>query len=157
MEPTTTPYIHHISFAVADPGRVAEALARLLGATVMRFPVHAGSYMVNRGGPFGPGIELYPLGVELVRDAATETVAFRTVDAAGPLSGHSATHAAISVPATEQEIYAVAAEQGWPARRMQRGPFDFVELWVEGRVMLELFPADLEKRPRFGGGGPPGP
>lgn len=148
------PKIHHFSIAAADPERVAGALAEILGGRVWPFPAHAGSFMAITGGPLDVGIEVYPLGVELVQDETSRQVTFHRPEVA---ARHTATHAAISVPATQAAIEAVAAREGWTAQRVQRGPFDFVELWVEDRVMLELFPSDIEHKLRFGPGAGPGP
>lgn len=147
--------IHHFSLAVQEPERVARALGEIIGGRVITFPAHAGSFMVATGGPLDPAIELYPLDVELVPHEATRTVSFRQNPSP---SRHTATHVAMSVPATEAQIHAVAAREGWTSQRVQRGPFDFVELWVEERIMLELFPSDIEKKLRFpaGGGRPQG-
>ncbi|MEZ4297986.1 MAG: hypothetical protein R3B70_23720 [Polyangiaceae bacterium] len=150
--------IHHFSISAVEPERVARALAEILGGRVWAFPAHAGSFMATTGGPLDVGIEVYPLGVELVQDSATKQVTFER--SAAP-SRHTATHAAISVPATTATIESIAEREGWTAQRVQRGPFDFVEFWVENRVMLELFASDIEKKLRFtpgapGGGGAPG-
>lgn len=153
-EPGPLPKIHHFSIAAENPEKVAGALAEILGGRVWSFPAHAGSFMAITGGPLDVGIEVYPLDVELVQDEASRKVTFRR----SATARHTATHAAISVPVTQAAIEAIAAREGWTAQRVQRGPFDFVELWVEDRVMLELFPSDIENKLRFpvGPGGPPG-
>lgn len=133
--------IRHLSIAAGDPARVAGVLAELLGGRVRRFPPHAGSYMVVVDDGAGTAVEVYPAGTELVLGA--DGVEF----AANPsASRYTATHAAISVPTREAEILAIAAREGWWARRVDRGPFELVELWLEGRVMIELFPPELEPR-----------
>jgi hypothetical protein len=147
-EPGPLPKIHHISIAAENPEKVASALAEILGGRVWPFPAHAGSFMAMTGGPLDVGIEVYPLDVELVLDEASRQVTFRRAATAR----HTATHAAVSVPATQATIEAIAAREGWTAQRVQRGPFDFVELWVEDRVMLELFPSDIENKLRFPAG-----
>lgn len=152
MTEPVAPKIHHFSIAATEPERVARVLAEILGGRVWPFSAHAGSFMAIAGGPLDVGIEVYPLGVELAQDPTTRLVTFAR--AAAP-ARHTATHAAISVPATTAAILALAAREGWTAQRVQRGPFDFVEFWVEDRVMLELFASDIEPKLRSPGVRPP--
>jgi len=132
--------IRHFSFAAENPQKVAEALAEILGGRAVQFPAHAGGFMALSGNPHGTSIEVYPMKVELAPNASG-LVEFR--ENASP-SRYTPTHAAIRVPAPQDKILAIAAREGWTAQRTQRGPFDFIECWVENRVMLELFPPELD-------------
>jgi len=133
--------IRHFSFAAENPHKVASALAEIFGGRVVSFPAHAGGFMALSGNAHGTSIEVYPMSVELAPNAESGFVEFR--ENPSP-SRYTPTHAAISVPANQEKIQAIAAREGWSARRCQRGPFDFIEFWVENRVMLELFPPELE-------------
>src|SRR5689334_17013997 len=112
--------IRHFSFAAENPQKVAEALAEILGGRAVHFPAHAGGFMALSGNPHGTSIEVYPLGTELAPNAKG-LVEFR--ENAAP-SRYTPTHAAISVPVSQEKILAIAAREGWTAQRTQRGPFD---------------------------------
>jgi len=133
--------IHHISFSVAHPLRVAKALATILQGKVMPFPPNPGGYIVLAGDEFGTLLELYPLNSELIPDAWNGQVGFQTHEQA---TYYTSFHAAISVPTGLEEIERIAEQEGWrvfPANR--DGLFDVIELWVENRLMLELLTPTL--------------
>ncbi|GGC01589.1 hypothetical protein GCM10011352_29660 [Marinobacterium zhoushanense] len=58
-------------------------------------------------------------------------------------SGYCATHAAISIARSRQEIIQLAEEQGWQARELPRGGFSVIEFWIENQVMIELLTPDM--------------
>ena len=104
------------------------------------FP-YSGSYVVFKLDDSGTLIEIYPLGTELLPGTGDEQVSFA---ANSRHAAYSATHAAISTVASEAEIIAIANREGWRALRCSRdGFFDVIELWVENRLLLELFPPDI--------------
>jgi hypothetical protein len=131
--------IRHISIAAREPERTAGALAELLRGRVLPFPGYPNSFMALAPDSHGSSIEVYPLGCEL--HPSPRGAEFRENPTPLP---YTATHAALSVPTSQQEIEAITARAGWRARRVRRGPLDFIECWVEDRVMLELFPPELE-------------
>jgi hypothetical protein len=52
---------------------------------------------------------------------------------------YTATHAAISVPMSEEKIWAIVVREGW--RCVNRsGFFDVIEFWLENRILIELLP-----------------
>ena len=53
-------------------------------------------------------------------------------------SGHTATHAAISVDLEVDEVLAIAAREGWRALVLPRGGFEVIEFWIDNTVMIEL-------------------
>jgi hypothetical protein len=53
-------------------------------------------------------------------------------------TGHTATHAAISVDLEVDEVLAIAAREGWRALVLPRGGFDVIEFWIDNTVMIEL-------------------
>jgi hypothetical protein len=127
--------IHHLSIPARDPRHVAEVLVRLFDGELSRFGPYRDSWIAWAPDGHGTAVEVYPVGTQMV-PAATDTQAqFRHDPQASP---YVATHAAISVARGEAEILAVAAEVGWRALRLSRGPFDVIEFWVENSVMLEL-------------------
>ena len=54
-----------------------------------------------------------------------------------------ATHAAISINRSREEIFKVAKAQGWRAVELPRGGFNVIEFWIENRVMIELLTPDM--------------
>ena len=126
--------IHHISIAAENPQHVAEVLAELWQGQMAPFPPHPGSYMVLALDEHGTMIEVYPAGTEMhpgIKEA-------NFIQAAHS-SGYSATHAAVSIPASQVEIERVAVREGWCARRCNRDDFfEVIEFWIENRVLIEL-------------------
>jgi len=73
-------------------------------------------------------------------------VATRWADAPSPCS---ATHLALATPLDEAALLALAAREGWIARRCSRGGvFDVVELWLENRFMVELLTPEMQAQYR---------
>lgn len=124
-----------MSFAADRPRVVAEILAELIGGKVSRFGPWPGGYIAWAPDQAGTAIEIYPSGTEMSPDAAGGQAQFAHNYFAQRMS---ATHAALSVDRTEDEILATAARAGWQASRLDRGGFDVIEVWVENRVMLEV-------------------
>ncbi|HEY9620057.1 MAG TPA: hypothetical protein V6C78_06795 [Crinalium sp.] len=136
--------IHHISIAVENPARVAQALGELLNAEVAPFPPCPGSYIIIPFDEHGTAIEVYPAGIELVPGHGDDQVQF--VQNPNP-SRYISVHAAISVPVSQAKVEEVAAREGWRAVLCDRdGFFEVIEVWVENRIMLELLPPVLAAR-----------
>jgi hypothetical protein len=134
--------LHHVSFAVHNPGHVAEVVAELWQGKVMPFPGHPGSFIAMAMDSYGTAIEFLPKGsvlkpiLEESRDWASEP----------SLTGYSATHVNMAVPINEAEIHAIAQREGWRSVRAGRqGLFELIEFWVENEIMLELMPPELMK------------
>ena len=130
--------IHHMSIAAECPQRVAQALAEIwqgkAAQCVHSFP--PGTYVVFAGDEYGTSIEVFPLDTELRPGTAEQMGEFGKNSAA---FGFTATHAAISVNASIEQIEQIAAREGWRAVRCSRGgAYDVIEFWLENRVMLEL-------------------
>lgn len=128
--------IHHFSIAAKDPRHVAEVLAELFGGTVTGFGPRAGGYIAWAGDDHGTAIEVYPFATELFPPPSGNGQAHFRNDAGA--SHFSATHGAVSVERTEEEILALGKREGWRAVRLDRGGFEVIELWVENTVMLEV-------------------
>lgn len=135
--------LHHVSFAADEPRLVAEALARLIGGRVSRFGAWPGGFIAWSPDGAGTAIEIYPSGTELSPDLEGGQAKFSHNYFA---QRGTATHAAVSVDRSEDEIVALGGELGWHVSRQDRGGFDVIELWVENRVMLEVMtPAMLAR------------
>jgi hypothetical protein len=132
--------IHHISIPAEDPLHVAEVMAGIWNGRVLPFPPRPGSYMAFAGDECGTAVEVYLLGTELVPGEGEEGAEFQTN--ASP-SRFTATHAAISVGLSQEQIEQIGAREGWRVVRCSRGYFDVIEFWVENRLLLELLPPEL--------------
>jgi hypothetical protein len=137
--------IHHISIPAKDPRRVAGVLAEIWGGRALPFPPFPGSYIVIVDDGHGTAIELTPLGMELAPGTGdTQEVQALANENASPFT---ATHAAVSVPASEEHVKQVAAREGWRAVTCDRGgAFQVVEFWVENRLMIEMLPPAMQGR-----------
>lgn len=128
--------IHHVSFGVSDPERVARALAELTGAVARRAPSppfpHR-TWFVTMSDDRGSLLEVLPATTALDPDAP---LGLRQRPA--PFQP-SSTHVLISSCATVEEIEAVAVREGWRAQRVNTGRFAIVKLWIDRVVLVELF------------------
>lgn len=132
--------IHHMSIGARDPEGVARALAQLLGGDVTPFGPLPGSFIAWARDDSGTAIDCMPLGTELRPGERDEEATFAAAERPSP---YAATHAAISVERTEEEIRAVAEREGWRAIRCSRGSFDVIELWVENAILFELLTPEM--------------
>lgn len=132
--------LHHYSISVANTSHVAQTLANMLNGQITGFGPYHNSYIIWLGDEYGTAIELYPLGTEMLPDSADWQASFTH----NPNhTGFTATHAALSVPLSREQIYAVAEQQGWRAIELPRGGFNVIEFWIENRVMIELLTPDM--------------
>jgi len=134
--------IHHLSLPARNPLHVAEVLVELFGGTLTRFGPHEDSYMAWAGDEYGTAIEIYPAGTEMVPDAGQGQSNFRFNPSASPFI---ATHAAVSVARSREEIEAIAQREGWRALELSRGSFRVIEFWIENQVMLEILTEEMTK------------
>jgi hypothetical protein len=133
--------IHHISIAANHPLHVAQVLAEIFAGQAAPFPEHPGSYIALLLDPHGTLIEVHPRGTELRPGTITEPCqAVQNSNA----SSYTATHAAISVPTSENQIRLIAEREGWHVARFDRaGCFEVIELWIENQQLIELLPSEL--------------
>jgi hypothetical protein len=98
-------------------------------------------WMVLAGDERGTALEVYPHGTVL-RESEGD------VDAHGEPSGadrFTATHAAIATHLDRDAVLAIAEREGWPAKYRKRGElFGVVELWIEGRQMMEVLTPEMQ-------------
>jgi hypothetical protein len=135
--------LFHMSIAAEDPRHVASVIAELWGGRTMPFPpVSDNGWMVLAGDERGTAMEVYPQGTVL-RESAGD------VDAHGEASGtdrYTATHAAIATHLDCDAVLAIAEREGWPAKYRKRGGlFGVVELWIEGRQMMEVLTPQMQQ------------
>ena len=132
--------IHHISIPACQPLEVAKVLAELFNGVLTEFGPNPGSYIAWTGDEFGTAIEVFPVETELQPDDEHGQANFRRNSNA---SQYSATHAAISVTRSKDEIVDIAKREGWRAIELSRGSFRVIEFWIENRFMLEVMPPDM--------------
>lgn len=134
--------LFHLSIAARDPQHVAEVIAEFWRGEACPFPpVTPGSWIALAGDERGTAIEVYPLGTVL-RAAEGDADCFgeRTAQ-----TGFTATHAAIATVLGRDEALAIATREGWPAKYLRRGDaFGVIELWIEGRQMVELLTEEMQ-------------
>lgn len=127
--------IHHVSFGVSDPGRVAHVLAELTCATPVRAPsppFPQGAWFLLAGDERGSFLEILPATTVLDPDAP---LGLRRRPATfEPVSAHVLIGAVVS----GDEIAAVAEREGWRAQQVDTGLFKVVKLWIDGTVLVEL-------------------
>ena len=134
--------LFHMSIAADDPKHVASVVAELWGGKIMAFPpVSDNGWMVLAGDERGTALEVYPHGTVL-REGDGD------VDAYGDPSGtdrFSASHGAIATDLDREAVLAIAQREGWPAKYRKRGGlFGVVELWIEGRQMMEVLTPEMQ-------------
>ncbi|MDV3002555.1 MAG: hypothetical protein N5P05_004210 (plasmid) [Chroococcopsis gigantea SAG 12.99] len=133
--------IHHISVAAKNPQHVAKVLAEIFKGQAVTFPPHPESYMVLALDEHGTAVEVYPLGSQIIPGVGQDGCSFeRNLQT----SQFTATHAAVSVPASQTEIEQIGAREGWRVVRCDRESFfDVIEFWVENNLMLELLTPEM--------------
>ncbi len=135
----------HVSIKATDPHGAATTLARILGGEAFPFPPCPGAWIAFAAADDGSAIEVYPETALI--EAGPATVAFTT----GPRDdGASFAHAAIASPLSAAEICAIGAQAEWSARICDRGPFSCVELWIDGRILIEVLDPAMQAAYRTG-------
>ena len=131
--------IHHLSISAQNPQHVAQVLAEILQGQPTPHPFNPGGYIIFPFDEYGTEIEVYPLGTEIVPGESEELRAYIQNTAA---SQSTATHAMLSVPINVEQIEQIAAREDWLVQRTSFG-FDFMMLWVENRLLIELLTPEM--------------
>jgi hypothetical protein len=134
--------LFHVSIAAENPRRVATVIAELWGGEALPFPpVSDNGWIAMAGDARSTAVEVYPLATVL-READGDA------DARGEASGRdrfTATHAAIATDLDEAAVLAIARREGWPAKYRKRGGvFGVIEMWIEGRQMIEVLTPQMQ-------------
>jgi hypothetical protein len=135
--------LFHASIGARDPMRVAAVVAEIWRGKAYPFPPCPGSYIALAGDDRGSAIEVYPTGRVLVPGEN----AVRSADR-GEAPIASATHLAIAVPCSEEELARIAWREGWLCRSCDRGRFRVVELWLENSVLIEALTPEMQQQYR---------
>jgi len=134
--------LFHLSIAAHDPQHVAEVIAEMWRGEAYYFPpVVPGGWIAIAGDERGTAVEVYPIDTVLRAEEGD-------ADSFGECTGETrftATHAALATPLSQEEILAIAAREGWPAKYRKRGgAFGVIELWIEGRQMMEMLTIEMQ-------------
>ncbi len=134
--------LFHMSIAAKNPRHVAGFFAELWGGEALPFPpVADNAWIALAGDERGTAIEVYPADVVL-RETEGDADAHGAHDAGSP---YTATHAAVATALSRERILALADRERWPAKYRKRGDvFGVVELWIEGRQMMEVLTPDMQ-------------
>jgi hypothetical protein len=137
--------IHHLSIDAHDPLRVASVLAEIWHGKVYQFLI-SGSYLMIPFDNYGTHIVVFKSGD--VWNPGNDLEAAKVIQTTP--TNLMAIHTAISVPSTQQQIEQIGQREGWRVLTRNRGdkvPFGAIELWVENRLLFELF--TLEFLPEY--------
>ena len=110
--------IHHMSFGVRHPHRVAQVLAELTQATAVRAPTPPfpyDSWLVVAGDAQGSFLEILP--ATSVFDPTTPLGIRQRTATFEPVSAHVLVSAAVNA----EEILSAAAHAGWRAEEVETG------------------------------------
>jgi hypothetical protein len=134
--------LFHMSIAAANPKRVAEVIAEIWRGEVYPFPsVSPNSWIALAGDDRRTALEVYPEDIVL-REREGDA------DAYGESTGnpnYSAAHGAIATPLSQDEVMAICAREGWSAKYRRRGGiFGVIEIWIEGRQMMEILTEEMQ-------------
>jgi hypothetical protein len=133
--------LFHLSIAAREPRRVASVIAELWGGEALAVSPVSGGWGAYARDERGTLIDVYPFDIVL-RETEGDADAHGE-PAAG--SGFTATHAAIATNLGRDEVMAIAAREGWPAKYRKRGGlFGVIELWIEGRQMIEVLTPEMQ-------------
>lgn len=136
--------LHHVSFNARDPKRAASILAKLMDARAVRAPhppFPANSWFVACGDSQGSLIELIPWGHVLDPNGGLRNDP--------EMRPHTGSHVLASTPLSTRSVLALAASEGVKASLVDAGLFQFIKLWPEETLCVELLtpsqlPAYLE-------------
>ena len=101
-------------------------------------PFPAGAKFVCAFDEAGTMVEIVPAGIEYVPGPGN-----RTDMVVGAHVERTPVHGSFTTPLTAAEALAIAEREGWPCGLIDNGPFQVINVWLEGTQLLELFPSDL--------------
>jgi hypothetical protein len=123
--------LFHLSFNARDPHKVGAALAELLGAQVIPSPsppFNPGALFVCCGDDRGTMVSIEPWGVTYEPGPGHITA----MPDGRSTSERNAFHGLFMAAVPEERVLAIAEREGWPAARVDNGPFEVINVWVEG-------------------------
>jgi hypothetical protein len=136
--------IFHISIEADDPERTARMMAEIWRGKAYPFPpVGKGSWVAMAGDERNSTVEVYPRGTEL-HEAPGD---LQGEDRIGTSKRNGPFHAAIATPLSVEEVKAIGARYGVPAKVLARGGglFHVIEYWIDGCTMFELLTPEFQE------------
>lgn len=134
--------LFHASIPADEPERVAGVIAELWRGRVLPFRPFPGAFMAWSGDERRTVVDVYPRGREHVPAPGEFGVRNNPTP-----SAYSESHLALGVAVSSDEIFAIAAREGWLAQPSDRGGlFSVVELWAENKFLLELLTPQEQRR-----------
>jgi hypothetical protein len=134
--------LFHMSIAANDPRHVASVIAELWGGEAFPFPpVSDNGWIAIAGDERGTAMEIYPADITLRQaDGDADAIGLK-----GDALGYTPTHAAVATNLDQEQVLAIAKREGWPAKYRKRGGmFGVIELWIEGRQMMEVLTPEMQ-------------
>lgn len=137
--------IYHLSINAVAPERTAAALATIMGGRAMPFPPFPDAWIAFAAEDDGTAIEVLSQDTVLTRGVGR-------VEPGSAVDSRGATfvHLALSTPLSIAEVEAIAKSEDWPARICDRGPFKCLEVWIDGRLLVEVLDAEMAAHYREG-------
>ena len=127
--------LHHVSFNARDPERAARIMASLMDAAPVRLPAPPfpqGAWSVVCGDSYGSMIELIPWGHVL--DSRARSGMIHDAE----MRPRTGSHVLVGTPLPQDAVLAIAEREGLDAAPMDTGLFQFIKVWVEESVLVEL-------------------
>jgi len=134
--------LFHLSINAHDPGRVAGALAEIFDAKVVDAPpplFNPGARFVCCGDERGTLIVVEPWGVTYVPGPGASLESPLGDESPEYTSFHGLFEAKLDV----EGIGKVADREGWPWGPADYGLFRVINVWLEGRQLIELVTPEM--------------
>ena len=134
--------LFHMSIAAENPRHVAKVIAEFWGGEAFPFPpVSDDGWIALAGDERATAMEVYPLDTVL-RESQGDADAHGEP---GARDRFTPTHAALATYLDRDAVMDIAAREGWPAKYRKRGgQFGVIELWIEGRQMMEILTPEMQ-------------
>lgn len=133
--------LYHVSIEAKDPHHVASVIAELWDGETFAFPPVPGAWIAMAGDERRTAVEVYPAGTVL-REAEGDADAVGEMAA---VTSFTSTHAALATVLERDAVLAIAGREGWPAKYRSRGGlFGVIEMWIEGRQMMENLTPEMQ-------------
>lgn len=105
----------HASIPAVNPQQVAELIAKLWNGEAFRFPPWPGAWVAMAGDDRSTTVEVYPRDQAMAPGIEQKDGAWAKVEK--PIDNYIPFHVAIATVLAEEEVMALAQEQGWRSLR----------------------------------------
>lgn len=133
----------HASIPATNPQQVAELIAKLWNGEAFRFPPWPGAWVAMAGDDRSTTVEVYPRDQAMAPGKEQKDGAWAKLEK--PIDSYIPFHVAIATVLAEEEVIALAQEQGWRSLRCSRGTFfDVIEVWLDNCLLLEVMTPEMQ-------------